>query len=179
MNVSAATTNIGRGLLHSPRLRVCQPGCLRPSISRRLAIRIGPDLIDLLRERQIGRILNRVGASDRYTPYPEVPPAPLERDRCDTFESSDLASVRARLEQSMAQLERELNRVEARLNSARVELGGILGSIAKHRVDEPVAYAYRWNPDLIRAGSPPSVVYVPGIVRTYVSPLGRLVDVSM
>jgi len=180
MNVSAKTTTIGRGLPHHPRLRVCRPGCLRPRIPRRLAIRIGPEVIDLHRERRIGRILNRVDAPDRYTPSREIPPASLEPDRRDTFESSNLAIARARLEQSIAPLERELNRVEVRLNSAKVELGGILGSIAKHRFDEPVAYAYRWNPDLIRAGSPPpSVVHVPGVVFTYVSPMGRLVDVSM
>lgn len=179
MNIST-TTNIGTCLPNHPRLRVCRPWCLRPRISPRVAIRLGPDVIELHRERRIGRVLNRVDAGDRFAPHRDAPPVPLEPNRGDTFEENGRESTRAKIEQSIARLERELNRVEGRLSRAKLELGGVLGSIARHRFDEPVAYAYRWNPDLSRAGSPPpTVVHVPGIVRSHVSPLGRLVDVSM
>jgi len=180
MNISAPTTGIGRSLPSHPRLRVYRPWILRPRVSRQLAIRLGPDVIDLYRERRIGRIVDRVAAAERLSSHDNVTPAPLDPDRRDIVETDDLMNTRARLEQSIAQLERELNHVEARLRWAKLELTGVFASIARHRFDEPVAYAYRWNPDLARAGSPaPTVVYVPGIVRAHVSPIGRLVDVTM
>lgn len=169
-------------LLHPrPPYRAVRPRVPRPflRIPRGLAIRLGPDLIALRRERIVGRVLNGRIERDRFTPSAPADSCPANRTYdCagqPTSQSNHCAAVEARL----ARAERDLAVAERRWRGVESGWGASSAPGARAMFDEPVAYAYRWVPPEPSGGCPPAVVSVPGVVRAHIDPTGRLVDVLM
>jgi len=169
-------------LLHPrPPYGAVRPRVPRPflRIPRRLAIRLGPDLIALRRERIVGRVLNDRIERDCFTPG-----APLEtREVNRTYDCGGRPSSKsnhcADIEAQLARTERDLTAAEQRVRDVESRVVGVRAPRKRPAFDESVAYAYRWVPPEPSGSCPPAVVTVAGVVRAHIDPTGRLLDVLM
>ncbi len=172
---------LGRRLLPPPPpppFRAVRPRPIRLllRLPRDVAIRIGPDLLALRRERIVGRALLDRRARDCFTPTTD---SSLPRGY-DAHGSSAARPVNCiRLERLLAQTQRNLDVAEARLEKCLNGVESQVGSASGPRWQETVGYAYEWQPPAVNQPAGVQVVHVPGVVRAYVSPAGRLIDVLM
>ncbi len=162
-------------------VRLCRALRLRPpGLVRYVAIRVGPELIDTLRARRLARIADRRDEGDRFTPAcREVADGPRPCDAtCRVPRVSPAEAIRA--EQAAARAERNLARAEIALARARVDASHLAAEEVDTGRDTGVTYGLTWSPGVTSPGHPPvHVVHVPGVVRAYVAPTGRLVDVML
>lgn len=161
-----------------PPYRAVRPRPIRLllRLPRNVAIRIGPDLLALRRERIVGRVLLDRSARDCFTPTTDNP-RPRVYDIHASCDAPPAGCIR--LERLLAQTQRDLEVAEARLEKCRGRVESPAGSTAGPAWQEPVGYAYHWQPPAASQSGGVQVVHVPGVVRAYVSPAGRLVDVLM
>lgn len=157
-----------------PSVRRCRPRLLR--LPRRPAIRLGPDVVSGRRERRVLRAINSNADGDRFVACATTTASPAREDGRVGGNEGRIRSA-ALIDQEVRSATRELADIEDRITAARLELGGLLAAAANAKWMGPVAYAYHWMPAVSGAEAPPSVVYVPGVVQTFVAPTGRLIDV--
>lgn len=161
--------------------RLCRALRLRPPwLVRRVAIRVGPDVIETLRARRLARVADRRDEGDRFTPScREVPNGPRPYDPfCRPPRVSRAEAVRT--EQAAGRAERDLARAEIALARARLEASLIETERVGPGREAPASYGLAWTPGGRSVVCPPvEVVHVPGVVRAYVAATGRLVDVLL
>ena len=147
---------------------------------RRLAIRLGPDLIETLRARRLARIAEGRDDCDRFTPATQAINRCAQPYRPPGVTPQVSRTEETLREQAAARAEHDLAIARNRLAKARIDLAGTESAALLIDHDVAVSYGIRWMPESGREpGAPTEVIHVPGVVRAYVAPTGRLIDVLM
>lgn len=170
-----------------PPQRRCLPLCRRlfrlpPPVVRRLAIRIGPEIIRTRQTRIVGRVASGRDECDRFTPSRATQSREIPRSSARAIYPDYTRTEAMLLDRAAAEAKRDLAEARSRLAEARADYAALETGVSGMGADDgpPMSYAIERLPDahgsVVR---PPHLVHVPGIVRAYVSPAGRLIDVLM
>lgn len=166
-----------------PLVRLCRRLLrLPPPVVRRLAIRLAPEILRTRQARIIGRIAAGRDDCDQFTPSRATSSRETQQSCTRTIYPQYTRSEAMLLDRAAEAAKRDLAMARSRLAATRADLAALEPALAAARGAnfEPVSYAIEKMPEArASGGTPPHVVYVPGVVRAYVSPAGRLIDVLM